>query len=165
MASNSRSSRFSIASSIVKSTPLRAFNLEILRFTYFSSLLSLPTQRRPLATFPMFKSEISFRALFDAKSAISIAMPFSKRFDASLLRPSFLEVSLTLVESKLAASSKIFLVSLVTSVSNPPITPARPTAFSPSAITSIDESSSLSSPSMVFRISPSFASLTISSLP
>ena len=134
------------------------------RSTVFSSEFSLPSSINLPTTSPIPKSEISFIARRLAKSAISSGSPFSKRVDASLRRPSFLEVSLTLVLLKLAASKTIFVVSSVTSVSKPPITPAMPTAFAPSAIISISESSFLSSPSRVFKTSPSLASRTISFL-
>ena len=78
---------------------------------------------------------------------------------ASLLNIAF-DVLLIFTESNIAASIIIFFVLSVISVSNPPITPAKPIAFVPSEITISSDFNVLSMLSNVVNFSPSFAILT-----
>ena len=59
----------------------------------------------------------------------------------------------------------MFLVSFVTSVSNPPITPASPTGLVPSVMTMSLLDNILSCPSNVVKCSPSVAILMVILLP
>ena len=103
--------------------------------------------------------------------ALSIAMyvlfgsiPFSNLLLASLLNI-FLDVFLTLTESNIADSITTFFVVFSTSVESPPITPARPIAFSPFEITISFSSKVLSVSSNVVSFSPFSAILTCRQFP
>ena len=76
------------------------------------------------------------------------------------MRFSFLEVFIIETLSKYALSINKFFVSSVTSVSKPPITPARATGLSSSVIINDEESSFLCWLSSVKICSPSFANRT-----
>ena len=67
--------------------------------------------------------------------------------------------------SKCADSRKTSSVESSVPVSSPPMIPAMAIGFSESAITRFSGESSLSTPSKVFILSPSFAHLTTTSLP
>ncbi len=114
---------------------------------------------------PAPNSSIKLHALFIAISTRFGSMSFSNLEDASVLNPSFLEVSLIEVPSKFAHSNIMVFVSFLISEFSPPITPATATGFLSSAITSIDEFKVLSSPSKVLNFSLSSAFLTIILLP
>ena len=118
------------------------------------------TSTTPPTTSPAPSSSISWHALFIAASAFSGSRPFSNFPEASVLIPSLLVLFLMLVPSNVAASNSIVLTSSVIIEFSPPIIPARPTAFSPSQITRVCESSFLTCPSRVTNSSPSFAVLT-----
>jgi len=83
--------------------------------------------------------------------------PLSKRREASVPSPSFLEVLRTLTGSKQALSISTRRVSEVISEFSPPMTPATATGRSPSQIISISRSSSRSFWSRVTNFSPWFA--------
>ena len=110
---------------------------------------------------------ISASAYFSSNvQALSIAIyvlagssPFSNLLLASLLSILF-DVFLTFTESNIADSIITFLVVSSTSVSNPPITPAKPIAFVPSVITISSFDNVLSVLSSVVNFSPFSAILT-----
>ena len=115
---------------------------------------------------------ISASAYFSSNvQALSIAIyvlagssPFSNLLLASLLSILF-DVFLTFTESNIADSIITFLVVSSTSVSNPPITPAKPIAFVPSVITTSSFDNVLSVLSSVVNFSPFSAILTTILLP
>ena len=98
----------------------------------------------PPTTSPAPNCSIRSQALFIASSASSGSKPFSNLPEASVLKPIFLVDFLILVPSNVAASKSIVLTSSVIIEFSPPITPAIPTARSPSQIISVDELSILS---------------------
>ena len=115
---------------------------------------------------------ISASAYFSSNvQALSIAIyvlagssPFSNLLLASLLKILF-DVFLTFTESNIADSIITFLVVSSTSVSNPPITPAKPIVFVPSVITISSFDNVLSVLSSVVNFSPFSAILTTILLP
>ncbi len=147
--------------SAVNSTPSNWFILSHLVSIIRGSKSPLHTSSLPSTTVPASSSWISWAALSIALSTFTISISFSKRLDASLLRPRAFEVSLTLPASNLALSKMILVVSDVISVLSPPITPAIPMAFSGSAIISISSVRFLSWPSRVINFSSFLAFLTI----
>ena len=110
-------------------------------------------------------SSSSARTRSSARTGAPMSPPRSKRIDASVLRPSFLLVRRTDAGSKYALSIATRVVVADTSDARPPITPATATAWSRSAITSIDASSVRASPSRVVSRSPAFAMRTMSDPP
>ena len=84
--------------------------------------------------------------------------PLLNRVKASVKIPCRMAVRRSAYMSKLAHSKTIFLVSLETSVSAPPIIPARPITPSPSAMTMSSFVSSYSLPLSKLTFSPSRAS-------
>src|SRR5207249_4313861 len=86
-----------------------------------------------------------------------MSAPRSKRYAASVLRPSAREVRRIDTGSNQALSSRTRVVPSVTSVSAPPMTPAIPIARRVSAMTSIESSSTRSWPSSVVNRSPAQA--------
>ncbi len=80
--------------------------------------------------------------------------PRSKRWEASVCRPWRREERRMLTGSNQAASMRMFLVSGVIMVSQPPMTPARPRAFFWSAMTRSSGSRVRSVPSRSFSFSP-----------
>ena len=85
----------------------------------------------------------------------------SKRSDASEIRPSERLVRLIDSGSKQADSSKMFTVFSETSVSSPPITPAKATGPLGSQIIRVEVVNGRSVPSNVVRRSPSSARRTM----
>ena len=118
----------------------------------------------PVTTVPPAYSSNSLQALSIAIVVLSGSNPFSNLLLASLLTI-FFDVFLTFTESKIADSIMIFFVSGSTSVSSPPITPARPTPCVASAITISSLVNVLSTLSNVVNFSPSSAILTTSLFP
>ncbi len=80
--------------------------------------------------------------------------PRSKRWPASVCRPSLRPRPMIAAGAKCAASRNTAVVASVTRVSKPPIRPARPTARSASVTTRKLSSSAASRPSSSFRLSP-----------
>ena len=76
-------------------------------------------------------------ALSNANGVISLFTPRSKRPDASERKPNVREVRRIDAPLNTAASNTTVVVSLDTSLSAPPMTPATPTGRVVSAITSI----------------------------
>jgi len=70
-----------------------------------------------------------------------MSAPRSNRYAASVLRSSVRDVRRVVPGSKYALSRSTRVVASVTSLFCPPITPARPMARSPSAMTHIEASS------------------------
>ena len=128
----------------------------------FTSVLSYTTV--PVTTFPSAYFSNNLHALSAAIYVLLGSKPFSNLLLASLLKI-FLDVSLIFTESKIAASIITFCVSFSTSVSSPPITPARPTPCVLSAITISSLLKVLSILSSVVSFSPSSAILTTSLFP
>ena len=118
------------------------------------SYLAISPTTSPLAYFSN-----KWHALSIAINVLFGSNPFSNLLLASLLNIAF-DVLLTFTLSNIADSIIMFLVLSVISVSNPPITPAKPIVFSPSEITISSVFKSLSIPSSVVNFSPSFAILT-----
>ena len=118
----------------------------------------------PVTTFPPAYFSSKAHALSIAIYVLFGSNPFSNLLLASLLNI-FLDVNLTFTESNIADSIIIFFVSGSTSVSSPPITPARPTPCVLSAITISSELNVLSILSNVVNFSPSSAILTTNLFP
>ena len=108
----------------------------------------------PRAIAPPASSAMSSVARAEATTSASMSAPRSKRYAASVRRPSAREVRRIETGWNQALSSRTRVVLSVTSVSAPPITPARPTARRGSAITSIESSRTRSCPSRVVKRSP-----------
>ena len=118
----------------------------------------------PVTTVPPAYSSNSLQALSIAIVVLSGSIPFSNLLLASLLKI-FFDVFLIFTESNIADSIIIFFVSGSTSVSRPPITPARPTPCVLSAITISSADNVLSTLSSVVSFSPSSAILTTNLFP
>jgi len=131
---------------------------------FLSSLFVLSYTTVPVTTFPPAYFSSNAHALSIAIYVLFESSPFSNLLLASLLII-FLDVNLTFTESKIADSIIIFWVSFSTSVSSPPITPARPTPCVPSAITILSTLNVLSILSSVVSFSPSSAILTTNLFP
>ena len=125
----------------------------------FSLLLVTSYLSIPLQTFAPAYFSSKLQALSIAIYVLAGSKPFSNLLLASLLKILF-DVFLTFTESNIADSIITFLVVASTSVFNPPITPARPTAFVPSVITISSLVKVLSWLSNVVNFSPSSAILT-----
>ncbi len=107
----------------------------------------------PLTHLPPQISAMSCVARFNALMVPLGSTPRSKRWEASVFRPVFLDVFRMQTGSKYALSRRIFLVVSSTSEFRPPITPAMATGFFPSQIISISESRRRSFPSRVVKVS------------
>ena len=92
--------------------------------------------------------------------ALGTHTPFSKRPLASVRMPRAREVRRLLVRSNTAHSNSTSVVPSTISLSSPPMMPARPVAFSASAMTSMSPVSVYSLPSSVVSSSPSCARRT-----
>ena len=102
----------------------------------------------------------SMHARSSASMQVAAHTPFSNLPEDSVRMPRLLAVTRLLPLSKAAHSNSTLAVSETISLSSPPMMPARPVAFSSSAMTSMSGVSWCSLPSRVFSISPSFAFLT-----
>ena len=130
----------------------------VISTTFSSSFLTIPTELSTTAF--GHNSKINSTARARAAFCILGSIPFSNLAEESLLNPWAAEVRRTDVGLKYADSKIIFLVSSLTSVFLPPITPPRAIARVPSVITKSVVCNFLSSPSRVSRTSPSLASRT-----
>ena len=104
---------------------------------------------------------MSWAARAEASTTASTSAPRSKRYAASVLRPSAREVRRIETGSNQALSRRTRVVPSATSVSAPPMTPAIPIARRGSAMTSIESSSTRSWPSSVVKRSPARARRTM----
>ena len=104
---------------------------------------------------------MSLQSLSAAASARLGSIPFSNLAEASVLRPSFLEVVLTLLPRKFADSMITVFVSSWISELRPPITPATAMLLSASLIMSMSPSRVLSFSSRVTNFSPGLAFSTM----
>ena len=114
----------------------------------------------PSTTSPAPSSSTSSQARFTAGRVSSGSMFFSNLPEASVRIPSASAVWRMDVPSKFADSKTTSTVSSTISLFSPPMTPARPMGFSPSAMTSIPALSGRTTPSSVVRRSPSSARRT-----
>ena len=89
-----------------------------------------------------------------------MSAPRSKRYAASVLRPSVRAVRRIETGLNQALSRRTRVVLSVTSVLAPPMTPAIPIARRGSAMTSIESSSACAWPSRVVKLSPARARRT-----
>ena len=99
-----------------------------------------PTETMPFNITPLDNSAIMAAAWSSASSVAAGSKPFSNRAELSLRKPRILDVLRTATGSKIADSKITVLVSLVTPLSFPPITPAIATGCFSSAITNIESS-------------------------
>ncbi len=90
-----------------------------------------------------------------------MSAPRSKRYAASVASPRLFDVLRMEAGLKYALSRRTLVVSAVTSVLAPPMTPARAIALSGSAMRSMESVSSRSWPSSVVRRSPGRARRTM----
>ena len=111
-------------------------------------------------TRPQSSRFTSMHARSSACMAVSGHTPFSKRAEDSVRMPSVRDVTRLLPRSNAAHSNSTRRVPSVISLSSPPMMPARPVAFSLSAITSMLPFKTCSLPSSVVRCSPSLARRT-----
>ena len=108
---------------------------------------------------------MSWQARLTASSAVLGSSPFSYFPEASVRSPSRLAERRIFVPSKQALSNTIVFTSSVILEFSPPMMPAMPTSFSPSLIIRTRLSRWRSWPSRVWKVSPSFAHLTMISWP
>ena len=104
--------------------------------------------------FPEARFETSSDNLSMANLAVLGLRPFSNLLEASVFRPSFVEVCLIFVGLKLQTDKTIFLVSLSIPELIPPLIPATSNGFSESEITNIPSSNSKTFPSKTVIFSP-----------
>ena len=143
---------FSMAS-VSSRVPRCWFNRRVLISMVVSEKGSGYSSMTPLIHLPPPSSVMSCVARFNAVMVPLGSTPRSKRWEASVFRPVFLDVFRMQTGSKYALSRRIFVVVSSTSEFRPPMTPAMATGFFPSQIISISGSRRRSFPSRVMKVS------------
>ncbi|SUQ47886.1 hypothetical protein CNEONATNEC26_01746 [Clostridium neonatale] len=139
------------------SVPRKVLTHLELTITFPASFLLLYTSIVPSITSPASNSHTKAHALSIANCARFGSISFSNLDEASVLKFSFLELTLILVPSKFAHSNTTSVVSSLISEFNPPIIPANPIVLLLSFIQRTLLSKVLSTSSRVVNFSPSLA--------
>ena len=156
----SRRLRYLTMSASEMSVPSRALMRSGSSVTVRGCGTSFSTSIMPSSTSPAPSSSTSSQARLTAGTVSRGSMFFSNLPEASVRIPSASAVWRMEVPSKFADSKTTSVVSATISLFSPPMMPARPMGFSPSAMTSIPGLSGRTVPSSVVRLSPSTLSRT-----